>query len=146
VFQCGASGRSLLASRRVEFNSSDDSHFGVRTDGVLESERNLFHVRTRAVILLRTGNLIRPDVRNRFAPFRGSARPNVIKTLSGRVPHKGYKLPRSSLSPSIPHKIFSLAPCEYIVFSFWSDLIFCVHSYSHSRYLFFISFSSFYNC
>jgi len=84
------------------------------SDGVLKSGQNLFHVRTWAVILVRTDNLIRPDVHNRFAPFRGSARPNAIKTPSGRAPHRGYKLPRSSLSPLIPHKLFSLAPCEYV--------------------------------
>jgi len=139
VFQCGASGRSLLASGRVEFSSSDGSRFGVRTDGVLKSAQNLFHERTWAVILFRTGNLIRPNVRNRFAPFRGRARTDVIKTPSGRVPHKGYKLPRSSLSPLIPHKLFSLAPCE------WSHFL-CAFSLSfHVFFSCLISFSLFYN-
>jgi hypothetical protein len=112
VFQCRVSGRSLLASGWVEFNSSDGARFGVRTDGVLQSGRNLFHVRTWAVILGRTDNLIRPDVRNRFAPFQGNALLDVIKIPSGRVPHRGYKLPRSPISPLIPHKLSSLAPCE----------------------------------
>jgi hypothetical protein len=144
VFQCGASGP-------VEFSSSDSSRFGVRTDGILKSERNLKHVRTWAVILVRTGNLIRPDVRNRFAPFRGSARPDVIKTPSGRVPHRGYKLPRSSPSSLILHKIFSLAPCEYVFFFKFLEWSHFLWAFSLSFQVFFfffcvISFSLFYNC
>jgi hypothetical protein len=145
VFQCGVSGRSLLASGRVEFSNSDGALFGVRTDGVLSSEQDLFHVRTWAITFGRTGNLIRPDARNHFVHFRGSTRPDGDPTEVINSPD------RRSLS-TIPHKIPSFDILWVTDFgAFWSDLIpifLCVHSHSIPG-IFLVSFlfsSSISNC
>jgi hypothetical protein len=68
MFQCGASGRSLLESGRVELSRSD-----ARGNQQLDGKDTC------------------PDVRELSAWFRGSARPDDINTLSERGPHKPYK-------------------------------------------------------
>jgi hypothetical protein len=98
VFQCGASGRSTLTSGRtggpdgslLESGRRWSPHVWTGPDGV----------RTRAVIIVRTVSLYRPDARDQSAPFRGSERPDVINPPSGRGPHSGYK---NSCSPHSLH-------------------------------------------
>jgi hypothetical protein len=100
VFQCGASGRSTLTSGWT----------GGPNGSPLESGRRWSpHVRTgpdgvwtRAVIIVRTVSLYRPDARDHSAPFRGSEHPDVINPPSGQGPHSGYKMPRSPISLHTP--------------------------------------------
>jgi hypothetical protein len=76
VFQCGASGRSLLVSGRVGFSRSDGTclesgpswSLVVRTIRAVRQDRRWLH---------------RPDARDLFAPFQGSKRPDVITPPSG---------------------------------------------------------------
>jgi hypothetical protein len=66
------------------------------------SGQELFYVRKRAAIIVRTVTLNRLDAHDQSAPFRGSARLDLINSPSGRGPHSGYKRPSSLLSPPYP--------------------------------------------
>jgi hypothetical protein len=97
VFQCGASGRSTSTSGRRW-----SPHVRIGPDGV----------RTRAVIIIWTVSLYRPDASGQSAPFRGCKRPDVINPPSGRGPHRGYKIPYSPYSLLTPQNHCFLAVCE----------------------------------
>jgi hypothetical protein len=114
MFQCGASGRSLFASRRW----------------------NLV-VRTRAATNGRTVRINRPDTRNLSTWFRGSARPNGINSLSGRGPHRGYIYTPGCHLSTLPHQNL---PFWHFVSEFLQAfgiilllfVLFCI--FPHSRY------------
>jgi hypothetical protein len=132
VFQCGASGRSILTSGRtggpdgspLESGRRWSSHVRTGPDGV----------RTRAVIIVRTVSLYRPDARDHSGPFRGSERPDVINPPSGRGPHSGYKVPRSPISLHTPQNQNFWLFVSKVGFKF---LAFCIYL-SYFRYFFFL--------
>jgi hypothetical protein len=135
VFQCGASGRSTLTSGRTGGPDSSplesgwgwNQHVWTGPDGV----------RTRAVIIVRTVFLNRPNARNHSTPFRGSERPDIINPPSGRGPHSGYKMPRSPISLHTPQNQNFWLLVSKVGFKF---LAFCIYlsyfRYSSSLFLF----------
>lgn len=104
VFQCGASGRSLLAFGRVEFSGLDVTF--------LESgPGRSFVVRMRLAL--------RPNALDQPAPFWGSARPDVIKTPSEWGLHRGYKSPLlAALSPYPTNLTFCCLRVSFFL-GFW---------------------------
>jgi len=112
-----------------------------RPDGsLLESGRRwiphvragLDGVRMRAIIIVRTVSLYRPDAGDQSAPFWGSERSDVINPPSGRGPHRGYKYPCSPHSHSTPQNltfVWLWVPffCEFFwLFAFFSYSRYCV--------------------
>jgi hypothetical protein len=117
VFQYGASERSSLTSGRtggpdgspLESGRRWSPHVWTGPDGV----------RTRAVIIVRTVSLYRPDALDLSAPFRGSKRPDIINPPSGRGPHNDHKMLRSPNSLHTPQNhIFWLFVIK-VGFKFW---------------------------
>jgi hypothetical protein len=141
VFQCGASGRSLLAFGRVGSSRSDGSflEFGPSWSHVVRTIR--VFIRTSVGFIVRTTSLYRPDVRDLSTPSWGGERPDIITPPSRRGPHSGYKMPRSpvSFSPYPTKSTFWHFVSEWF-WCFWSNfiIVFCAFSL-HSRY-----FSSFF--
>jgi hypothetical protein len=130
VFQCVATGRSTLTSGRtggpdgspLESGRRWSSHVRTRPDGV----------RTRAVIIVRTVSLYRPDARDLSAPFRGSERPDIINPPSRRGPHRGYKMSRSPNSLHTPQNQIVWLFVSKVGFKF---LAFCIYL-SYFKYFF----------
>jgi hypothetical protein len=99
--------------------------------GDLSSGQYLPYVRTQAGFIERTVTLNRSDTRDQSASFRGSARPDVIKTPFGRGPHRGYKNPLLTALSTIPHKFYFWLIVSKLFVSSW--LSFCIFL-SHSKY------------
>ena len=137
VFQCGASGRSTLTSGRTGGPDGSPLESGRRWSPHVRTGPD--GVRTRAVIIVRTVSLYRPDARDQSAPFRGSERPDVINPPSGRGPHSDYKMLRSPNSLHTPqNQIFWLFVSK-VGFKF---LAFCIYL-SYFRYFSSLSLFSF---
>jgi hypothetical protein len=122
VFQCGVSGRSTLTSGRNGGPDGSPLESGRRWSPHVQTGPD--GVRTRAVIIVRTVSLYRPDARNQSASFRGSERPDFFNPSSERGPHRGYKNPCSPHSSLYPTKSEILAACELFVFEFFGFLCF----------------------
>jgi hypothetical protein len=119
VFQCGASGRSTLTSRRTGGPDSSPLESGLRWSQHVRTGPD--GVWTPAVIIVRTVSLYRPDGRGQSAPFRGCERPDVINPPSGRGPHRGYENLCSPHSHSTPQNLtfgWLWVPsfCEFLAF------------------------------
>jgi hypothetical protein len=137
VFQCGASGRSTLTFGRTGGPDSSPLESGRRRSPHVRTGPD--GVQTRAVIIVRTVSLYRPDARDLSTPFRGSERPNVINPPSRRGPHNGYKMPKSPISLHTPQNHNFWLFVSKVGFKF---LAFCIYI-SYFRYFSSLSLFSF---
>jgi hypothetical protein len=124
VFQCGASERSVLMSGRT--GSLDGTLLKSGREWSPHVRTGPDGVRTRAVIIVRTVSLYRPDARNQSTPLQGSERPDVINPLSGRGTHRGYKFPCS------PHSHYT--PLNLTFGCLW-PLFLCVFGFLHFSHI-----------
>jgi hypothetical protein len=110
VFQCGASGRSTLTSRRTGGPDSSPLESGRRWSSHVRTGPD--RVRTRVVIIVRT------RATSLLLSEAARVRTSSIHRLDGD-PTEAIKTPARRIL-TLPHKISLLAGCEFPLFvSFW---------------------------